>query len=488
MAAGFARAGDVRNALNAITSDPAYGPAVLSEPAPLANLLADYLPDAQRETGLLLAAAKAGIAGELQAHIAAGMDAATAIRIVAAHLASATAYSAEGCAWVAGEFAIALGLTAAGAIPEPVLPDQERVEQAAPLPAAGASWTEPRPTLGLTLAEPGKRRPRRVGVAVALAIAAVILAGGTATVLAFAHKPERHPSSAGGQRSPSGRKTPGRSPSSAAPAVETAPVVSIGDYTGRDPTVIGFSGDAGNVVSGIIWSSWTATGAQGLGKSYLDNCVPNCAAGTTTLAPAEIVLSVPVDGRFTVMLERRAGATSTWLYPDQWPLDASGTGHTTQASQQKPPGGSELWTSPTVTITSRSLGAVTIGMTLAQASAYTGVPLQQVGDNFFYPGGSSNSGLYVGGLTRVQCLGATLSGYGPTVVTSRGFPLGGTLAELKATYGPSLAFVPAPSSGYFPVPGYIVAFSDGNLAFRVSHGIVTQIEAGPGVRPSSCTG
>ena len=72
MAAGFARAGDVRNALNAITSDPAYGPAVLFRAAPLANLLADYLPDAQRETGLLLAAAKAGVAGELQAVAAMG--------------------------------------------------------------------------------------------------------------------------------------------------------------------------------------------------------------------------------------------------------------------------------------------------------------------------------------------------------------------------------------------------------------------------------
>jgi hypothetical protein len=127
-------------------------------------------------------------------------------------------------------------------------------------------------------------------------------------------------------------------------------------------------------------------------------------------------------------------------------------------------------------------------MTLARASAAAGEPIQEVGDAFGYPDGSTNSGLYVGGIPRVLCLGASLSGYGPTVVTQRGFPLGGTLAQLKATYGTSLAFVPAPATGYLPIPGYVVAYPDGNLAFIVSHGIVTKMEAGPGVRPSSCTG
>jgi hypothetical protein len=107
------------------------------------------------------------------------------------------------------------------------------------------------------------------------------------------------------------------------PASVSLPVLTVGNWTGRNPSVIDFSADGGNVVTRITWSSWTPTGAKGLGTSYLDNCVPNCAQGTTTTVPAGIALSDPVGGRFTVMKERRAGAAATWTYPRLWPSDAS---------------------------------------------------------------------------------------------------------------------------------------------------------------------
>jgi len=51
----FAWGDEARRALLAITSDPAYGAEVLSDPQTLANLLHDMLPDSPREAGVLAA-------------------------------------------------------------------------------------------------------------------------------------------------------------------------------------------------------------------------------------------------------------------------------------------------------------------------------------------------------------------------------------------------------------------------------------------------
>lgn len=117
MSAAFEHAGEVRIALAAIVADPEQGPGALSAAPVLSNLLSDYLPDSPRETGPLIAAAQAGAAGILRDHVARGMDAATAIRITASALATRTAYSREACLWVAGELALALGLTTADMLP-----------------------------------------------------------------------------------------------------------------------------------------------------------------------------------------------------------------------------------------------------------------------------------------------------------------------------------------------------------------------------------
>jgi hypothetical protein len=100
--------GEARVALHAIVSDPVYGPDALSSVKTLSNLLQDFLPDAPRETGLLIAAASAGLPDKLRQHIDQGLDHATAIRLVSGYLANRTAFTEAACTWVATEVANAL--------------------------------------------------------------------------------------------------------------------------------------------------------------------------------------------------------------------------------------------------------------------------------------------------------------------------------------------------------------------------------------------
>jgi hypothetical protein len=144
------------------------------------------------------------------------------------------------------------------------------------------------------------------------------------------------------------------------------------------------------------------------------------------------------------------------------------------------------WTSGMLTITQRSLGAVTIGMTIRQASAAARHELTQVGDGVYYPQGETSRGLSLlgGSGSTVRCVGAAVTGYGPVVTTRQGFVLGGTLSQLKTVYRRSLRFVPARNSGPAPRPGYVVSFPNGNLVFWVHNGTVDGIAGGPGLLPS----
>jgi hypothetical protein len=109
-ATSFDNAQQARAALRAIVAEPEHGAEALSSPQTLANLLQDLLPDAPRETGLLIAAANAGIPATLRGHIAQGLDVQTAINLAVASLESLTAFTPEACDWVTSEMAIALGL------------------------------------------------------------------------------------------------------------------------------------------------------------------------------------------------------------------------------------------------------------------------------------------------------------------------------------------------------------------------------------------
>ena len=108
-AAQFEHADQARVALRAIVAE--HGPEVLAQPTTLANLLADLLPESPRIARIFVAAAQDNIAGEMRQHTSDGMDGETASRLAASTFASVTMFSPDACVWVAGEFALALGLT-----------------------------------------------------------------------------------------------------------------------------------------------------------------------------------------------------------------------------------------------------------------------------------------------------------------------------------------------------------------------------------------
>jgi len=226
-------------------------------------------------------------------------------------------------------------------------PTQTVLAQTWHAPATGPAGPVPGPTGAPE--PPGPRRPpRRRGVLlpVVLAAAFALAAGGTALALSLAghpaanhaasgtSSPQTHPaqvstgSTAPPHTSPatattatSPPSTPASSPPVSAPA--QLPVLTVGSYTGTKPKEIDYSGDATNVVTGIQWSSWTATEASGQGTSDINSCNPNCAQAPPSLVPTTVTLSAPVNGKFTKMTETRNGFTSTYTYPDNWPQGAS---------------------------------------------------------------------------------------------------------------------------------------------------------------------
>ena len=101
--------------------------------------------------------------------------------------------------------------------------------------------------------------------------------------------------------------------------ITNLPTVTLGAWTGIEPGLMQFSGDAGNIVTNIVWSSWNDLGAVGKGSWQYDNCLPDCAGGTVTPTPATIILGLPSDGRFTQLTEELSGpfgGTSTFALPN----------------------------------------------------------------------------------------------------------------------------------------------------------------------------
>ena len=95
--------------------------------------------------------------------------------------------------------------------------------------------------------------------------------------------------------------------SSTAPSVRTtpasAPVVylaeggSVGGTIVRAPdckTGCQLSGDSTTSLWDMTWTTWTSTAAVGAGTEKLDDCAPNCAAGTLHAVPVAVTLSRPV--------------------------------------------------------------------------------------------------------------------------------------------------------------------------------------------------
>jgi len=73
------------------------------------------------------------------------------------------------------------------------------------------------------------------------------------------------------------------------------------------PQTIYFSGDAGNIVSNIDWTTWGPSTGVGTGRWMYDDCVPNCAEGSTTFYDAVITVSALSGGQFTQLTEQQTG-------------------------------------------------------------------------------------------------------------------------------------------------------------------------------------
>ena len=111
--------GEAQAALRTIVADPRYGPAALSNAQTMTNLLKDMLPDAPRESSVLVAASEVGVADLLQSNISQGMDLATASRLAAGSFENRTALTPDACAWAVGVLASTLRLDAVRQAPPP---------------------------------------------------------------------------------------------------------------------------------------------------------------------------------------------------------------------------------------------------------------------------------------------------------------------------------------------------------------------------------
>jgi hypothetical protein len=106
-------------------------------------------------------------------------------------------------------------------------------------------------------------------------------------------------------------------------ASRAVPELVVGSYSGRYPSLIGFSADAGDIVTKIHWTSWSDSKAVGTGISDIDDCVPDCAEAPIDEVLTRLTLSDPKDGHFTVITERRAGMTTKYPGEVRWPQEAA---------------------------------------------------------------------------------------------------------------------------------------------------------------------
>lgn len=178
----------------------------------------------------------------------------------------------------------------------------------------------------------GSASRRRLPLLLAGAALLAVVVGGGAAFLAGS--PGHPNANAPATRTSVAQGTLAATPISSAPATlpgsgadSTAlPIVTFGSYSGRKPEMIAISGDSGNVVTDIDWTSWTATSATAEGVSGWNSCVPDCAQGSVTQVPTGVTLSDPVNGQFTAMREIRQGSALFMTYQNEdWPINADQT-------------------------------------------------------------------------------------------------------------------------------------------------------------------
>ncbi len=111
---------EVRDALSSAVND--YGKRVLSDPRMLGSLVNDLIPDLPRERSLLVTGAEAGIADELAQRVEGQrLDPNTAVNLVAESLMRSRGLDQASSAWVANEYAQALGYQVGRGDTQPII-------------------------------------------------------------------------------------------------------------------------------------------------------------------------------------------------------------------------------------------------------------------------------------------------------------------------------------------------------------------------------
>jgi hypothetical protein len=166
--------------------------------------------------------------------------------------------------------------------------------------------------------------------------------GGTATASAVASSAV--PSASASAPASASPAQPATTPAS--PAATTASPVAAGSGTAQPPgrevflaeggdvrgqTVYrpgcgsgcGLSGDGTTALFNMTWTTWNATEAVGTGTEKIDDCNPNCAAGTLHAVAVRVTLSNPV-----MVCQPSSGAwywtRVTFTWPDGLPAVFSG--------------------------------------------------------------------------------------------------------------------------------------------------------------------
>jgi hypothetical protein len=89
-----------------------------------------------------------------------------------------------------------------------------------------------------------------------------------------------------------------------------------------EPTLITVAcGDGGIGVEKLVWTSWTQATATGNGEVWENDCMPDCASGTTHTYPALSEVKTTTSGRlFTQLAIVYRGAGPNGHTSDQFSL------------------------------------------------------------------------------------------------------------------------------------------------------------------------
>lgn len=168
--------------------------------------------------------------------------------------------------------------------------------------------------------------------------------------------------------------------------------------------------------------------------------------------------------------------------------------------------GGSAWNSHVLVITGHSLGGVSIGMSSPQAARAAHVSaFTPVGDGVQVPAEKANSPqqlyLYLDSFAGQPpasfrgdflCVAADGSQTATqSVVTAAGLHLGDSAARVREIYGAAATFIPEPTGGIEPHPGYVVHQGQFDLVFKLDSSLSRVIAIAGGfapMTPSQCNG